>query len=102
MTRFRDLMEEALAIAQECPGLDYGSIVEVRPVADVCSVLQGTRFWRKAPPCRDNFPASQQALGKCPQAADSFVVLVTASNPNKRINNEEQRNRKSVPAALPG
>ena len=28
---------EAIAIAQQCPGLDYGCIVEVRPVADMCS-----------------------------------------------------------------
>jgi len=29
-------MDEAVAIAKQCPGLDYGTIVEVRPVADVC------------------------------------------------------------------
>ena len=29
---------EAIAIAQQCPGLDYGAVVEVRPVADMCSV----------------------------------------------------------------
>ena len=29
---------EAVAIAQQCPGLDYGCVVEVRPVADMCSV----------------------------------------------------------------
>jgi len=29
---------EAIAIAQQCPGLDYGAIVEVRPVADMCAV----------------------------------------------------------------
>ena len=29
-------MDEAVAIAQQCPGLDYGTIVEVRPVADMC------------------------------------------------------------------
>lgn len=28
--------EEALEIAQQCPGLPYGAIVEVRPVADTC------------------------------------------------------------------
>jgi len=27
---------EAVAIAQQCPGLDYGCVVEVRPVADMC------------------------------------------------------------------
>ena len=29
---------EAIAIAQQCPGLDYGAVVEVRPVADMCGV----------------------------------------------------------------
>jgi hypothetical protein len=29
---------EAIAIAQQCPGLEYGSVVEVRPVAELCSV----------------------------------------------------------------
>jgi hypothetical protein len=29
---------EAVAIAQQCPGLEYGAVVEVRPVADMCSV----------------------------------------------------------------
>jgi hypothetical protein len=29
---------EAIAIAQQCPGLDYGCVVEVRPVAEMCSV----------------------------------------------------------------
>jgi hypothetical protein len=29
-------MEEAVAIAQQCPGLPYGAVVEVRPVADEC------------------------------------------------------------------
>lgn len=33
-------MKEALEIAKQCPGLEYGSIVEVRPVADICSVKQ--------------------------------------------------------------
>jgi len=31
-----DTMDEALAIAKQCPGLDYGAIVEVRQVAEVC------------------------------------------------------------------
>ena len=31
-------MEEAIEIARQCPGLDYGIKVEVRPVADMCSV----------------------------------------------------------------
>src|SRR5262245_48665526 len=29
---------EAVSIAQQCPGLEYGAIVEVRPVAEMCSV----------------------------------------------------------------
>ena len=29
---------EAIAIAQQCPGLEYGCVVEVRPVADMCTV----------------------------------------------------------------
>jgi hypothetical protein len=29
-------MDEALAIAKECPALPHGAIVEVRPVADMC------------------------------------------------------------------
>src|SRR5579862_1532135 len=32
--------EEALAIAQQCPGLDYGAKVEVRPVAEICPLLK--------------------------------------------------------------
>jgi hypothetical protein len=28
--------EEAVRIAQGCPGLDYGCVVEVRPVAEMC------------------------------------------------------------------
>lgn len=32
--------EEALAIAQQCPGLPYGARVEVRPVAEQCPMLQ--------------------------------------------------------------
>jgi hypothetical protein len=30
--------DEAIAIAQQCPGLEYGAKVEVRPVADMCTV----------------------------------------------------------------
>jgi hypothetical protein len=33
-----DDMDEAVRIAQECPGLEYGAVVEVRPVADLCTV----------------------------------------------------------------
>src|SRR4051812_24526132 len=31
-------MDEAVRIAQQCPGLDYGLVVEVRPVAEQCCV----------------------------------------------------------------
>lgn len=33
-----DTEDEAIAIAQQCPGLQYGAVVEVRPVADMCTV----------------------------------------------------------------
>jgi len=33
-------IEEAVAIAKECPGLDYGLIVEVRQVADMCPMKE--------------------------------------------------------------
>jgi hypothetical protein len=29
---------EAIEIAEQWPGLEYGSVVEVRPVADTCSI----------------------------------------------------------------
>ena len=31
---------EAVEIAKQCPGLEYGSVVEVRPVAEDCSIKQ--------------------------------------------------------------
>ena len=31
-------MDEAIEIAKQCPGLDYGLEVEVRPVAEMCMV----------------------------------------------------------------
>jgi hypothetical protein len=34
-------LEEAVAIAKQCPGLDHGLIVEVRPVADMCPLAEG-------------------------------------------------------------
>ena len=33
-----DGMDEAVKIAQQCPGLEYGAAVEVRPVAEMCTV----------------------------------------------------------------
>src|SRR5215469_1621282 len=35
-----DSMDEAVAIAQQCPGLEYGAIVEVRPVMDSCALAK--------------------------------------------------------------
>lgn len=35
-----DGLEEALQIAQQCPALEHGAQVEVRPVADICAVRQ--------------------------------------------------------------
>ncbi len=35
-----DSLEEAVSIAQECPGLAYGAEVEVRPVAQNCPVAE--------------------------------------------------------------
>jgi hypothetical protein len=35
-----DGVEEALAIAKQCPGLDYGIMVEVRAVLETCPVLK--------------------------------------------------------------
>ena len=36
-------LEEAVAIAQQCPGLDYGIRVEVRPVAAECPIAEELR-----------------------------------------------------------
>jgi hypothetical protein len=33
-------IDEAIALAQECPGLPYGAKVEVRPVAENCPMSQ--------------------------------------------------------------
>ena len=33
-------MDEAVAIAKQCPSLEYGSIVEVRPVAAICPMAR--------------------------------------------------------------
>ena len=35
-------LDEAVAIAQQCPGLSYGAKVEVRPVAESCPLLKET------------------------------------------------------------
>jgi hypothetical protein len=33
-------LDEAVAIAKACPGLDYGAVVEVRPIAEVCPMAR--------------------------------------------------------------
>jgi hypothetical protein len=35
-------LDEAVAIAKECPGLQYGAVVEVRPVAEACPITGET------------------------------------------------------------
>jgi len=35
--------DEAVSIAQECPGLAYGAVVEVRPVAEECPIAEEAR-----------------------------------------------------------
>jgi hypothetical protein len=39
--------KEAIEIAKQCPGLDYGSIVEVRPVGQISSVKQRAEEYSK-------------------------------------------------------
>jgi hypothetical protein len=39
--------KEAIEIAKQCPGLDYGSIVEVRPVGEISSVKQRAEEYSK-------------------------------------------------------
>ena len=41
--------QEALAIARMCPGLDYGVVVEVRPVADMCALRARAQQTSAAP-----------------------------------------------------
>lgn len=36
-------LEEATAIAKECPGLPYGAVIEVRPVAAECPMIEEVR-----------------------------------------------------------
>jgi hypothetical protein len=38
---------EALEIAKQCPGLEYGAVVEVRPVGNTCSIRQRTEEYSK-------------------------------------------------------
>jgi len=32
-------LDEAVGIAKDCPGLEYGAVVEVRPIADMCPLM---------------------------------------------------------------
>jgi hypothetical protein len=43
-------LEEAVAIAQKCPGLPYGAKIEVRPVAAECPMAEGARAERESVP----------------------------------------------------
>ncbi len=36
-------LDEAVTIAQECPGLAYGARVEVRPIAEMCPMAERAR-----------------------------------------------------------
>jgi hypothetical protein len=36
-------LDEAVAIAKQCPGLKYGAVVEIRPVAEECAVMEIAR-----------------------------------------------------------
>jgi len=36
-------LEEAVAIAKQCPGLEHGAVVEIRPVALECTAMQIAR-----------------------------------------------------------
>ena len=38
-----DSLDEAVAIAKQCPGLEYGAVVEVRPIAAECPLSQSAR-----------------------------------------------------------
>jgi hypothetical protein len=39
--------KEAIEVAKQCPSLDYGSIVEVRPVGEISSVKQRAEEYSK-------------------------------------------------------
>lgn len=39
-----DTMDEAIAIAQSCPALKFGSSIEVRPVAEECPMMERARL----------------------------------------------------------
>ena len=41
-------LDEAVAIAQDCPGLPFGAKIEVRPVAGECPMAEEARAEREA------------------------------------------------------
>ena len=57
-------MNEAVEIARQCPGLDYGAIVEVRPVAEMCTARQRASVWIAASPgpCCDRWRAASRTV----------------------------------------
>ena len=36
-------IDEAVAIAKQCPGLEYGAVIEVRPVAEMCPLKEAAQ-----------------------------------------------------------
>lgn len=38
-----DTLDQAVAVAQQCPGLEYGAQIEVRPVAEECPMMERAR-----------------------------------------------------------
>lgn len=38
-----DNLDEAIEIARQCPGLEHGAVVEIRPVAQECAASQLAR-----------------------------------------------------------
>jgi hypothetical protein len=50
-----DSLDQAVAIAQDCPGLEYGAIVEVRPVAEMCPAMAAAE--QQASPVTELAPA---------------------------------------------
>lgn len=41
-------LDEAVAIAQQCPMLEYGTVVEVRPIAAICPTFENARHLEQA------------------------------------------------------
>src|SRR4029077_13778904 len=69
-------MDEAVAIAQECPGLPYGARVEVRPVAAECPIASELRTEAQVA------QVEVDAITECPMVyyVDVFVLPVSKKN----------------------